>query len=54
MFTEDACAGSYAGAGYLLSNIYSTGPVTGYSRWLDLEEGVARTTWTQAGTKYLR
>ncbi|KIK01202.1 hypothetical protein K443DRAFT_122514 [Laccaria amethystina LaAM-08-1] len=34
--------------------VSSTGPVTGYSRWLDLDKGVARTTWTQAGTRYLR
>ncbi|TFK65990.1 glycoside hydrolase family 95 protein [Pluteus cervinus] len=46
--------GSYAGAGYLISSIASSGPVSNYARWLDLDEGVSRTTWTQSEGDYMR
>lgn len=46
--------GSYAGAGYLVSKINATGTVSGYSRFLDLDQGIARTTWTQGGTSFIR
>ncbi|KAF8634070.1 hypothetical protein AX17_004332 [Amanita inopinata Kibby_2008] len=46
--------GSYAAAGYLISNVNATGPVSNYARWLDLDQGLARTTWTQARKSYLR
>jgi Glycosyl hydrolase family 65, N-terminal domain len=46
--------GSYAGAGYLISNISLNGTVSNYARWLDLDQGIARTSWTQSGTTYLR
>lgn len=46
--------GSYAGAGHLLSGINVTGTVSGFGRFLDLDQGLARTTWTQGGTTFLR
>ncbi|KAK0199846.1 glycoside hydrolase family 95 protein [Desarmillaria ectypa] len=47
--------GSYAGAGHLITtlNITDSG-TTNYTRWLDLDQGVARTSWTQDGISYLR
>ncbi|KAF8066795.1 glycoside hydrolase family 95 protein [Lyophyllum atratum] len=45
---------SYAGAGHLISTINTTGTVSNYGRYLDLDQGIARTTWTQSGTTYLR
>ncbi|KAF8631453.1 hypothetical protein AX15_002391 [Amanita polypyramis BW_CC] len=52
--TPAGAYGSFAASGYLISNINATGPVLDYARWLDLDEGVARTSWTQGGTSYLR
>ncbi|TFY76710.1 hypothetical protein EWM64_g7300, partial [Hericium alpestre] len=46
--------GSYAGAGYLLSTLDVSGRVSDYFRWLDLDNAVARTQWTQNGTSFLR
>ncbi|KAF9219276.1 glycoside hydrolase family 95 protein [Gyrodon lividus] len=52
---EDAGAyGSYAGAGYLLATLDTSGPVTNYWRWLDLDEAVSRTTWSQGGATFYR
>ncbi|KAG5651905.1 hypothetical protein H0H81_006986 [Sphagnurus paluster] len=45
---------SYAGSGYLVSRVNSTGAVTNYGRWLDLDQGIARTSWTQSGANYVR
>ncbi|KAG6886580.1 hypothetical protein C0995_006789, partial [Termitomyces sp. Mi166 len=45
---------SYAGAGYLISRINTTGTVSNYGRYLDLDEGIARTIWTQLGITYVR
>ncbi|KAH7920127.1 glycoside hydrolase family 95 protein [Leucogyrophana mollusca] len=45
---------SYAGAGYLYATVNSAGPISNYGRWLDLDEGVARTTWSQGSTTFLR
>lgn len=52
-------AGSYAGAGYLITTIDSgtmdiNGTVSDYARWLDLDEGVARTAWTQDSFEFFR
>ncbi|KAF5381765.1 hypothetical protein D9615_005480 [Tricholomella constricta] len=52
--TDAGAYGSYAGAGYLISGINTTGSVSNYGRYLDLDQGIARTTWTQSGTTYLR
>ncbi|KAG6889388.1 hypothetical protein C0992_005520 [Termitomyces sp. T32_za158] len=52
--TEPGAYGSYAGAGYLISRINTAGTVSNYGRYLDLDEGIARTTWTQLGTTYIR
>ena len=46
--------GSYAGAGYLLETLDIPGWVTDYARWLDLDKGIARTTWTQGFTTFFR
>ncbi|KIJ60761.1 glycoside hydrolase family 95 protein [Hydnomerulius pinastri MD-312] len=46
--------GSYAGAGYLLATLDTSGVVTNYGRWLDLDEAVSRTTWSQGGATFLR
>ncbi|KAA1477785.1 glycoside hydrolase family 95 protein [Dentipellis sp. KUC8613] len=46
--------GSYAGAGYLVSTLNVSGDVSGYGRWLDMDQAVARTQWTQGGTSFLR
>ncbi|KXN85658.1 putative alpha-fucosidase A [Leucoagaricus sp. SymC.cos] len=46
--------GSYAGAGYLISNLNATGAVTNYGRYLDLDQAIARTVWTQNGATYQR
>lgn len=46
--------GSYAGAGYLVSDINATGPVKEYGRYLDLDQAVARTVWTQGEITYQR
>ncbi|KAF8234486.1 glycoside hydrolase family 95 protein [Tricholoma matsutake] len=52
--TEPGAYGSYAGAGHLISNISLQGTVSNYARWLDLDQGIARTSWSQSGTTYLR
>ncbi|TRM55989.1 glycoside hydrolase family 95 protein [Schizophyllum amplum] len=44
------CSRSYAGAGYLLTSTDLTGEVSDYARWLDLDQAVARTLWTQGDT----
>lgn len=43
-------AGSYAGAGYLLSTIHldSRQKPSNYSRWLDMDQAFARTRWSQS------
>ncbi|KAG6864486.1 hypothetical protein C0991_009194, partial [Blastosporella zonata] len=52
--TDPGAYGSYAGAGYLQSGINSTGTVSNYGRYLDLDQGIARTLWTQSGINYVR
>ena len=54
LFLQTTMKGSYAGAGYLISNIDVNGTVSNYARWLDLDQGIARTTWTQSDITYLR
>ncbi|KAG1768876.1 glycoside hydrolase family 95 protein [Suillus placidus] len=46
--------GSYASAGHLIATLDSTGPVLKYARWLDLDEAVSRTTWSDGSTTFLR
>ncbi|KAF5354030.1 hypothetical protein D9756_007184 [Leucocoprinus leucothites] len=46
--------GSYAGAGYLISNLNTADPVTDYGRYLDLEQAIVRTVWTQGKATYQR
>jgi alpha-L-fucosidase 2 len=53
--TTDAGAyGSYVGAGYLVSDLNVEGAVSNYGRWLDLDQSIARVTWTQAGSDFTR
>lgn len=52
--TKHRNQGSYVGAGHLLSAINTTGVVHNYGRWLDLDQGIARTSWTQSGSNYTR
>lgn len=46
--------GSYAGAGYLISSINSTGAISNYARYLDLDQAIARTVWTQGDAVFQR
>lgn len=46
--------GSYAGAGYLLSDLQSTGPISDYSRYLNFETGTTSTLFTQNGISFNR
>jgi alpha-L-fucosidase 2 len=39
--------GSYAGAGYLLVTLDSKYDMTDYVRWLDLDQALAYTSWSQ-------
>ncbi|KAK2467924.1 hypothetical protein APHAL10511_000219 [Amanita phalloides] len=52
--TPAGAYGSFAASGYLISNIDATGSVSNYARWLDLDQGLVRTTWTQEGNSYQR
>ncbi|KAJ7621165.1 glycoside hydrolase family 95 protein [Roridomyces roridus] len=52
--TDAGDYGSYVGAGYLVSTLNISGAVTDYSRWLDLNQAIARATWTQAGSTFTR
>jgi alpha-L-fucosidase 2 len=47
-------AGSYAGAGYLLSTLNVTGNYVEYGRWLDLDRALVRTQWSQNSATFLR
>ncbi|KAF7313804.1 Glycoside hydrolase family 95 protein [Mycena chlorophos] len=52
--TDAGDYGSYVGAGFFISNLNTTGPVTNYARWLDLDQGIARASWTQDGSDFTR
>ncbi|KAJ6489151.1 glycosyl hydrolase family 65, N-terminal domain-containing protein [Mycena vitilis] len=52
--TDPGAYGSYIGAGYLVSTLNVTGTVSNYARWLDLDQGIARVSWTQAGSAFTR
>ena len=56
MALKSANAGSYAGAGYLISTLngLETNATSGYSRWLDLDAALARTQWDEGNTTLLR
>lgn len=53
-FFGRAATGSYAGAGYLLATLDTSGTVANYARWLDLDEAITRTTWSQGGATFKR
>ncbi|KAJ7220491.1 glycoside hydrolase family 95 protein [Mycena pura] len=52
--TDPGAYGSYVGAGFLVANLHTTGLVSDYARWLDLDQGIARVTWTQSGSAFTR
>ncbi|KAJ7678231.1 glycoside hydrolase family 95 protein [Mycena polygramma] len=52
--TDPGAYGSYIGAGYLVSTLNLTGAVSNYARWLDLDQGIAHVSWTQAGSAFTR
>ncbi|KAF7792686.1 hypothetical protein EIP86_003784 [Pleurotus ostreatoroseus] len=52
--TDPGAYGSYAGAGYLVTTLNTTGDATNYARWLDLDQALTRTTWTQDNTTFSR
>ncbi|KAJ7054060.1 glycoside hydrolase family 95 protein [Mycena amicta] len=52
--TDPGAYGSYTGAGFLIANLNTTGPVSNYGRWLDLDQGIARATWSQDGSVFTR
>ncbi|KAI0353355.1 glycoside hydrolase family 95 protein [Trametes cingulata] len=47
-------AGSYVGAGYLLSSLDTSGTVSDFFRWLDLDSAIHGTQWTQGNTTFVR
>ncbi|KAI5826666.1 glycoside hydrolase family 95 protein [Schizophyllum commune Tattone D] len=50
----DGLIGAYAGAGYLFTTLNNSAAVSGYARWLDLDQAIARTTWTQGDVELNR
>jgi hypothetical protein len=46
--------GSYIASSYLISEVDASGNVSDYYRWLDMDNGVARTLWTQQNATFLR
>lgn len=54
IMTPAGAYGSYAGAGYILVTMDASGPVSEYTRWLDLDAAVQRTTWSQKGARFVR
>ncbi|KAH8109494.1 glycoside hydrolase family 95 protein [Phellopilus nigrolimitatus] len=57
VLTTDAGAyGSYSGAGYLISTLTSpaSSDVSDYGRFLDLDNGLTKAIWTQAGETLVR
>ncbi|KAI6157265.1 glycoside hydrolase family 95 protein [Pisolithus tinctorius] len=54
IMTPAGAYGSYAGAGYILVTMNTTGLVSGYVRWLDLDTAVQRTMWSQKGVHFVR
>ncbi|EPQ51576.1 hypothetical protein GLOTRDRAFT_108097 [Gloeophyllum trabeum ATCC 11539] len=46
--------GSYSGAGYLLTTLASAGETYDYWRWLDLDDAIARATWSSGNATYTR
>ncbi|CAE6504983.1 unnamed protein product [Rhizoctonia solani] len=46
--------GSYSGAGYLNINRNPSGNFTGYARWLDMDQGILKTTWTEPSGSFNR
>jgi alpha-L-fucosidase 2 len=50
-------SGSYASPGRLAVTLIgntTSGAVNGYTRWLDLDAGIARSEWTAGNTGLLR
>ncbi|CCM03449.1 uncharacterized protein FIBRA_05582 [Fibroporia radiculosa] len=54
LMTPPGAYGSYAAAPSLLTTMDLNGLTTDYFRWLDLDEAVARTMWTEGDVTYIR
>lgn len=57
ILSDNLCSiGSYSGAGYLLSTLADTDSsnVTNFGRFLDLDNGVAKTVWTEGDSSLSR
>ncbi|KAF8908099.1 glycoside hydrolase family 95 protein [Gymnopilus junonius] len=52
--TDQGQYGSYAGAGCLLATLSTIAPISNYGRWLDLDQGLAVTSWTQGSVDLTR
>jgi alpha-L-fucosidase 2 len=54
--TNAGSYGSYAGAGYILAtlNVSSAAAYTDYARWLDMDAGIASSTFAIGNTTYLK
>ncbi|CAE6459283.1 unnamed protein product [Rhizoctonia solani] len=46
--------GSYSGAGYLNVNRTASGKATSYARWLDMDNAVLKTAWTEPSGSFNR
>ncbi|KIY63304.1 glycoside hydrolase family 95 protein [Cylindrobasidium torrendii FP15055 ss-10] len=52
--TPGGAYGSYSGAGHLVTVVNDSSSVTTYRRWLDLDDGVAKTSWSMQDQAYTR
>lgn len=51
---SSVCKGSYVASSYLVNEVDASGNVSDYYRWLDMDNGVTRTLWTQQNATFLR
>ncbi|KAG8731529.1 hypothetical protein FRC11_003910 [Ceratobasidium sp. 423] len=51
---DEIAFGTYSGAGYLNVNRTASGNVTNYARWLDMDNAVLKTTWTEPSSSFNR
>ncbi|CAE6474624.1 unnamed protein product [Rhizoctonia solani] len=51
---DEIAFGTYSGAGYLHVNRTISGEFTRYSRWLDMDNGVLKTIWTELDNSFIR
>ncbi|CAE6531252.1 unnamed protein product [Rhizoctonia solani] len=51
---DEIAFGTYSGAGYLNVNRSASGNFTSYARWLDMDDAVLKTTWTEPSGSFSR